>query len=598
MLRCAAGKRQKLVRTLFSYWLSASGWQAWSLTFLLAVCTALIVLLNMQLNNWQVGFYNHLHQHSMSGFNDSLLQFVTIALVLAAASGCQTQFKMLLQIRWRQLITDKYITLWLYNQTYFRMSLNPDTIDNPDQRISEDIHLFVTYSVDLATGLLRQLIALIVFSAVLWQLSVEIKLSFSTYEIMLQGYLVWCALLYSAVGTWISLRVGRPLLLQNNVQQSNEADFRYCLIRLKEYGESVALYKGDRQEKINLSKHFAKIVATYLSIIKTTRALSWISSIYSQLSIVFAFAISSPRYFNNDLQLGQLFEISGAYWYVHSALSYIVDSYGKIAQWKAVIDRLQQFHAQIMSTQQLYVTPLKAATTFSKRKEIVLKDLSIFSPSGQVLLHRLSLALRQGFSLLITGPSGCGKTTLLKTLSGIWPFYSGGITLPSGQKLLFLPQQPYLPTGSLRGAIFYPHIAGESTNINVKELLAECGLNSLLEQLDVVADWSKLLSIGELQRLSLVRAIVQQPDWLFLDEITSSIDVKMEHAMYQILKVRLPHTSLVSIGHRDTLKAYHRLILAMDGLGSWRCFESAEQKNDCQLSGQPLRLKSERGNRP
>lgn len=572
MINYTAKTNGNLIRLLLSYWWSSAGLQAWLLTCSLIVCTGLIVLLTMQLNSWQVGFYTNLQQLSYNGFTNSLAQFIVLSLVLVAASGSQTHFKMMLQIRWRQWITDKYISLWLHNQTYFRMSVHPDTVDNPDQRIGEDINLFVTHSLELATGFLRQIISLTVFAAVLWHLSGELKVSLAGTEFILPGYLVLSALIYSAFGTWVTMQAGHPLMRQSNVQQSNEADFRYCLIRLQEYGECVALYKGDQQEKVNLMRHLARIVATYLSIIKTTRTITWISSIYSQLSIVFAFLIASPRYFNGELLLGQLFEISGAYWYVHSALSYLIDSFGKIAQWQAVTDRLREFYTQLAANHK-EITPRPAAIIAGNHKTVAMKNLTVLSPAGQVLINDLTLELSPGESLLITGPSGCGKTTLLKTLSGIWPFFAGKITLPTAEKMLFLPQKPYLPIGSLRKAILYPHSVADVPNRAIKELLTICGLCSLQQHLEKEADWSKLLSMGELQRLSITRAILHQPEWLFLDETTSCIDTGMEQAMYRILKEQLPKTAFISIGHRDTLKAYHRRILHLETTGLWHYSE-------------------------
>ncbi len=572
MINYAAKNNGNLIRVLLSYWWSSAGLQAWSLTCALVVCTGLIVLLTMQLNSWQVGFYTNLQQLSYTGFTASLTQFIILSLVLVAASGSQTHFKMLLQIRWRQWITDKYISLWLHNQTYFRMSVCPEPVDNPDQRIGEDINLFVTHSLELATGFLRQIISLTVFATVLWHLSGEITVALNGTEIVLPGYLVLAAFIYSAFGTWITMQAGHPLMRQSNVQQSNEADFRYCLIRLQEYGECVALYKGDQHEKINLMQHLARIVTTYLSIIKTTRTITWISSIYSQLSIVFAFLIASPRYFNGELLLGQLFEISGAYWYVHSALSYLIDSFGKIAQWQAVTDRLDEFYTQLAANR-TETTPRPAVSISKNHNTVAMKNLTVLSPAGQVLINNLTLELRPGESLLITGPSGCGKTTLLKTLSGIWPFFAGKITLPAAEKMLFLPQKPYLPIGSLRKAILYPHSMANVSNLTIQGLLTTCGLCSLQQHLGREADWSKLLSMGELQRLSIARAILHQPEWLFLDETTSCIDTRMEQAMYRILKEKLPKTAFISIGHRDTLKDYHRWILHLDETGLWHYSE-------------------------
>lgn len=561
-----------MIRMALTYWLSAAGGKAWIVTLFLIACTVLIVLLNMQINNWQVEFYSHLQRHSLSGFYDALVQFVLLSAITAGTSGWQTHFKLLLQIRWRQWLTDKYITLWLNNQTYFRMNFIANAVDNPDQRISEDINLFVTHSLDLATGLLRHIVTLIVFSSVLWQLSGELHFSLFDTSVVLHGYLVLSALFYSALGTWLTLGVGRPLMFQNNIQQSNEADFRYSLVRLKEHGESVALYKGDKQEKVNLLLRFATIVTTYLSIIRTTRAITWLTSAYSQFSIVFAFLIAAPRYFNEELQLGQLFEISGAYWYVHSALSYIIESFGKIAQWQAVTDRLNEFYNQLIKTVS-YSKKKPVPQAFCKHNALIIKNLSIFTPGGHILLNKLTLEIYAGNSLLITGPSGCGKTTILRTLSGLWPYFDGLISFPQNHAMLFLPQKPYLPVGSLRSAILYPHMLDTSDAV-LNECLTLCQLSECVPHLDIQADWSKVLSLGELQRLSLVRAILHQPEWLFLDETTSCIDSQMEQVMYQVLKEKLPASTIISIGHRDTLKAYHRQIVELNGTGIWHSTHS------------------------
>lgn len=564
-----------MVRMALSYWLSRTAPKAWLLSFFLIACTGVLVLLNMQLNNWQVDFYNHLQQRDRSGFYHSLLQFVMICSILVAASGWQTHFKMLLQIRWRHWLTNRYISLWLQNQTYFRMNFITSTVDNPDQRIEEDIQLFVNHSIELAVGLLRHLVTLIVFSAVLWRLSGEISVSFLSTNAVISGYLVWSALIYSALGTWLTIKIGRPLMLQNNIQQSNEANFRYSLVRLKEYAECIALYKGELWEKHSLLKRFSNIVATYLTMIKTTRAITWISSSYAQLSTVFAFLIASPRYFNDELQLGQLFEISGAYWYVNSALSYIIDSFGKIAQWQAVTERLQQFYLQLIkSEQQFKIT----APPLGNPNALITKELSIFSPAGHILINKLTIEIPAGSSLLITGPSGCGKSTLLHTLAGIWPYFDGRMSLPPTDDVLCLPQKPYLPVDSLLNTILYPHKHGKIIDTKVKEALVLCKLTALLPQLDIEADWSKVLSLGELQRLSLARAILHQPKWLFLDETTSCIDTGMECEVYQVLREKLPASSLISIGHRDTLKAHHHLVLELDGTGGWHCFEQTQHQ--------------------
>lgn len=280
---------------------------------------------------------------------------------------------------------------------------------------------------------------------------------------------------------------------------------------------------------------------------------------------MFAFLIASPGYFNDELQLGQLFEISGAYWFVHAALSYIIESFGKIAQWQAVKNRMQQFYTQLIQAQRL-----PPATSFHSANTLITKE--------HVLINKLTFELSAGKSLLITGPSGCGKTTLLQTLAGVWPYFAGKVSCPPAGSVLFLPQKPYLPIGSLRAAILYPHSHHRITDEKLKEALHICKLDSLLPCLDIETDWSKSLSLGELQRLSLTRAILYQPQWIFLDETTSCLDTSMEAEIYQVLREKLPTSALISIGHRDTLKTYHRLILKLSNTSDWSCSEQMQQQ--------------------
>jgi putative ATP-binding cassette transporter len=558
-----------VIRMALAFWLSAMALKAWLASIFLIICTGLLVFLHVQLNTWQVGFYNHLQQQSLPGFYQSLVQFASIGSVLVIASGWQTHFKMLLQLRWRQWLTTRFISLWLHNQAYFNMRFQVKAVDNPDQRISEDIRIFIRYSLELSTGLLRHMITLFLFSTVLWRLSGETKLSVWTVDVTIPGYLVWFALLYSLVGTWLTMKIGHPLMLQNNVKQSNEADFRYGLVRIKEHAECIALYKGEHWEQRNLLKSFANIIGTYLAMIRTTRNITWLSTTYSQLSTVFAFLIASPGYFSNHLQLGQLFEIAGAYWYVHSALSYIIESFGEIAQWQAVKDRLEQFHTQLTKAPQ----PKFSGTILTSHDRLITKDISIKSPAGHVLINKLTMEVTAGDSLLISGPSGCGKTTLLQTLAGIWPYFSGHIFFPAERGVLFLPQKPYFPLGTLRQAVLYPARNNSITGEKLAEVLHMCKLSTLLPLIDSETDWTKNLSLGELQRLSIARVIVHQPKWIFLDETTSCIDTNMEIEMYQLLKEKLSASSLITIGHKDTLKAYHNRILELDGTGGWRFVE-------------------------
>lgn len=555
----------RLSRLALSYWLSRDSLLAWTFTLIVIAGTIIIVLLHMLLNKWQAGFYNYLLDYNFSGFLDSLLQFMAFSSILVFISGYQSYYRMLLEMRWRHWLTDKYIVMWLHNQTYYQLNLKGFPI-NPEQRISEDIKLFITNTLDLSVGLLRHFVTLLVFSIVLWQMSGRIIITTANYTFALPGYLLWLALLYSALGTSLTMQVGKSLAFQNVVQQTSEAEFRSALSRITEYDECVAFYGGEKTEQLHLAKHFKKIIKNYLSITCSTKKVNLVSSAYSQMSIVFAFLVASPRYFNNEIQLGQLFEISGAYWFVHSALSYIIDSFGKFALWKAVAHRLQHFSSQMLNARQ--ITACQGSITTSLTRQLTLKNLTVLSLNNHPLVNNLTLAIRPQDKLLISGPSGCGKTTLLRTVAGMWPYFTGTISKPA-QAIFFLPQKPYVAPTTLRNALLYPTLSSTISDDYLREILACCNLSILCEQLDEYDEWGKTLSLGQQQCLSIARVILHSPDWLFLDEATSNMDKQTEQRLYQLLDELLPTLTIISVGHRDTLLDYHTLNLNLCPSGEW-----------------------------
>jgi putative ATP-binding cassette transporter len=560
----------RLSRLALSYWASGDSLRAWTLTSIVVVGAIIIVLLHMLLNKWQAGFYNHLMDYNFNGFLDSLLQFIGFSAVLVFISAYQSYYRMLLEMRWRHWLTEKYVAMWLHKQTYYQLNLTRLPI-NPEQRISEDIKLFITNSLDLSVGLLRHFVTLVVFSMVLWQMSGLITLTAAEYTFTIQGYLLWLALLYSALGTCLTMQVGKSLAFQNVIQQTSEAEFRSALGRITEYDECVAFYGGERTEQLHLTKHFHKIIKNYLSITHCTKKVNLVSFAYSQMSIVFAFLVASPRYFNNEIQLGQLFEISGAYWFVHSALSYIIDSFGKFAFWKAVAHRLQHFSSQMYKARQ--ITTRQGSITNSAANQLRLTNVTVFSLHSHPLVNDLSLTVKQQDRLLISGPSGCGKTTLLRTIAGMWPYFTGTISKPQ-QAIFFLPQKPYIAPTSLRNALLYPHAPSTCSDEYLREILGSCNLSQLSGKLDQYEDWGKNLSLGQQQCLSIARAILNCPDWLFLDEATSNIDAHMERRLYRLLEHYLPKLTIISVGHRDSLIDYHTLNLTLSPSGKWSASNS------------------------
>ena len=554
-----------------AYWFSEEKWLAWGLLLTVVTLNLAIVYILVLLNIWQVNFYEVIQKYDYNGFVLSIIHYSLLAACLVVVRGYQIYARMLLHIRWRRWMTERYLADWLYHKTYYllQLSLQHDT-DNPDQRISEDVEMFVWLTLRLSLDLLHDIVTVLSFITILWNLSGVIYISWAGYEIPIYGYLVWIAIIYAAGGTYLTVKMGHPLVKMDFDQQRYEADFRFSLMRLRENAESIALYNGEQQEKWNCHGDFGKIIGNYLKIIQIRKRLMWLTSGYNQVSVIFASLVASPRYFSGHIHLGQMFQIVDAYNHVQTGFSFVIDSFTRLAQWRAVVNRLTNFlvsmemvRAQPTKAYQLVVAPSNSAVYAAKQ-------VHVFLPDGSPLLEKFSLSIRQGERLIIMGPSGCGKSTLLRTFAGIWPYSSGEMIIPAEKKVMFVPQKSYMPFNSLRDLLQYPGVEKAASDDTMKNLLALCKLSHLTNKLSMVADWGQGLSLGEQQRIAFIRVLVQRPDWLFLDEATSALDEDTEEMIYRIITEKLGKTTIVSVGHRHTLMKYHQLKLELDGKGNWK----------------------------
>jgi len=551
-----------------TYWSSEEKWRA---RLLLAVIVALNlghVYILVLINEWYNRFYNALQSYDKDAFFHELGIFSMLAAVFIVVAVYELYLQQMLQIKWRRWMTERYLKEWLGDRAYYRMQLVDNRTDNPDQRISEDLQLFVSLTLRLSLGLLKATVTLVSFVAILWKLSGSITVPLGQYQLTVPGYMVWVAIVYSIIGTWLTAKIGRPLVGLNFNQQRYEADFRFSLVRLRENSESIAFYGGERQEELNFANRFKKIFENFYQLMKRQKKLTWFTAGYGQIAIIFPIVVAAPRYFSNQIQLGGLLQTSSAFGKVQDALSFFVESYTLLAEWQAVVNRLTGF---VNNMNQVRSMPEQDAVKVIKGTSpaFAVAGLDVGLPNGQRLLENLELKIKTGESLLITGPSGCGKSTLMRTLAGIWPFGQGNISIPEGQRMLFLPQKSYLPLGSLRDVLLYPNSTGAVSDELIKEVLILCKLNDFTDKLDEVQDWSHILSLGEQQRVAFARALLLKPQWLFLDEATSALDEPTERVMYKLLQERLKDTSIISIGHRNTLTGYHKVKLSLDGSGKW-----------------------------
>jgi len=515
------------------------------------------VWLNVKFNSWYNTFYNALQNKDWNVFIYQIGVFSILAAAFIVTAVYQLYLQQWLQIRWRRWLTKRYLGRWLEQGTHYRMRLKDDQADNPDQRIADDIRQFINSSLDIGIALLGSIVTLVSFVVILWNLSAATPLMIGSKSFEVPGYLVWAALIYAIIGTWVTHLVGRPLVKLNFDQQRYEADFRFSLVRLRENAEQVTLLSGEEAEEGRLRDRFANVVRNWYGIMHRTKRLTFLTAGYNQVAIIFPFLVVSPVYFFGAMTLGGLMQVASAFGQVQSSLSFFVTAYTNIADWKAVLDRLAGFEASIDWARGLDQTAPRVELISDGGDALHVEDLAVSVPSGQEIVRVKDFSIELGERVLVTGPSGSGKTSLFRALGGVWPFGEGSIRIPKGANLLVLPQRPYLPLGTLRGALAYPGPENSFTPKEIDEVIDAVGLSDLRDELDVTAYWADKLSGGEQQRLSIARALLQKPDWLFLDEATSALDEPAESELYRLLLTRLPNAAIVSIGHRSSLIQFH-----------------------------------------
>ena len=542
----------------------------WAGRVLLAAVIAIelaIVGINVLLNQWNSRFYNALQERNWDNFVSEIIYFSVLAAIFIVLAVYQLYLNQWLQIRWRRWMTSHYLGDWLHQANHYRMQLEGDAADNPDQRMTDDVKLFVDRTLNIGVGLLSSIVTLASFVAILWGLSNDAPLHLFGQDYAIPGYLVWGALIYSVLGTILTHLIGWPLVGIDYRQQQYEADFRFNLVRVRENSEQIALLRGEDAERERLLVRFGRVVENWLAIMSRTKKLTAFTASYNQASVVFPYVLVAPAYFAQKIQLGGMMQTASAFSSVQGALSFFISIYRQMAEWQAVVNRLDGFEAGIVAARELATRDDRIHVVEAGDGAIDLKGLTLQLPNGTPLVNADGFRLRKGERTLMTGPSGSGKSTLFRAIAGIWPFGAGSITVPAGATLIMLPQRPYFPTGSLRGAVEYPAKEGTFTDLQISSALEQVGLPKLASRPGENGHWNRMLSLGEQQRLGLARALLHAPQYLFLDEATASLDEPSEAALYRLLEAKLPATTIVSIGHRSTLDAFHQrnVRLARDG---------------------------------
>ena len=550
------------------------GTLATSMVVALVLINQAQVGIDVRLSYFSRDWFNAIQNKDQPEFWKQLFSvFLPWASVYVASAVIEYVMTSMFVLRWRQFLSERYTSHWLSNGTHYRMALTGNNADNPDQRIQEDVNSFIyggsgTGIYGYSILLVATVSSLVSFAIVLWGLSANF--TFPGTDIAIPGFLFWVALLYAGFGTLVTHLIGRPLVKLYFNQQRFEADFRFSLARLREYGEQIALLRGEPTERSSVMRRFGAIYDNYLRIVDRRKKLTIFTASYGQISQFIPYIVAAPFYFAGKVTLGTMTQTARAFGSVERSLTFFITYYTSLADFKAVLDRLTSFDDSIRAAQAAGSTPPRIETAPANNGALGIGNLVLKIPDGRTILKAPALAFQPGQATLVSGPSGSGKSTMFRAISGIWPYGSGQIDLPVGANVMLLPQRPYIPMGSLRDAVTYPGAVGTYADADIAAALSAAHLPALAEKLDLDDNWAQRLSGGEQQRLAIARALLARPDWLLLDEATAALDEPTELAIYALLAAVLPGTTIISIGHRSTLHAFHQrrivLVAGADGV--------------------------------
>lgn len=547
-------------------WLAAPdrGHARWLLAGVVLL-TLVQVAIQIRFNTWNRDFFNALEHRDAAAFRTQILVFLLLAAASMSAAVYQLYLKQLLQLGWREWLTGRLTEAWMREARHYQLEAGAAEADNPDQRIAEDVRVATELAIEFSVGLLISVSTLVAFVGILWSLSGPLAFAIAGRTVEVPGYMVWAAVLYAVLGSAATWLVGRPMVGINVRRTTAEADFRFGLTRARESGESIALIRGEPDERRGLGLLFGRVRDSMRALMRSQRNLMWLTSAYGTLAMIFPTVVAAPAYFAGAMSLGVLMQVGAAFGQVQAALNWFVDSFPRIAEWRGAVARLVAFQDALDDLDAIAADTAQPTIAIEEgeAEALVLDALEIAFADGTTVIAGASAVVAPGERVLIKGESGTGKSTLFRAIGGLWPWGGGRIATPPRAAMAFLPQRPYLPLGTLAGVTCYPRPAEDFDPAEVQAALGKVGLEALASRLEEEERWDRVLSLGEQQRLAFARLLLHRPRWIFMDEATSALDEANQDAMMTLVIEELPEAAVISIGHRPGLEAFHTRSLTL-----------------------------------
>jgi len=558
--------KHTIFRQLGTLWQSLATsphrFRIWLLSGGIVFAIGLNMVGQVRLNNWKGAFYNALEQADADAFITQIGVFILIVAVLLTLVVAETWIREMLEVRLREWLTHDLLDQWLTPNRAYLLGFAGEIGDNPDQRMQADCQRLTEFGADLAIGLLRSTLLLLSFIGVLWGLSTQVEFVVDGGPgFTIPGYLVWCALAYALSGSWLTWLVGRPLIGINAERYAREADLRFGLVRISESAEGISLYGGERDERRALNAPVTRVIDITRQLANGLARLTWITSGYGWLALIVPILVAAPGYFNGTLSFGGLMMVVGAFNHVQNALRWFVDNFPRIADWRATLLRVTAYRDSLQRLETMGEDAPRIERSDSQDGALCMENVQVLLTNGRAVLDEDTVHIKPGEHLAIVGDPGAGKSSLFRALAGLWPWGSGKLRMPSGNGMMFLPQRPYLPLGSIRAAVAYPSAPEIFSDDDVKTVLGRVQLDHLIPLLDQEERWDKSLSLDQQQRLVFARLLLHKPGYVVLDDVGAALAEEHRQLMYELFKQELDKSTVVNITRtKPTDSFYQRTI--------------------------------------